>query len=78
MSEGFKNIYSYTNLILKKGVSFATPKVVAHIPNPSENDYKAGYIERVFILKKDDKHVSTVKCLPSETKSKAKTIKIYD
>lgn len=35
-------------------------------------------IERVFILKKDDKHVSTVKCLPSETKSKAKTIKIYD
>jgi hypothetical protein len=35
-------------------------------------------IERVFILKKDDKHVSTVKCLPLETKSKAKTIKIYD
>jgi hypothetical protein len=36
-------------------------------------------IERVFILKKDDKHVSTVKCLPScDTKSKAKTIKIYD
>ncbi len=34
--------------------------------------------ERVFILKKDDKHVSTVKCLPSENKSKAKTIKIYD
>jgi hypothetical protein len=36
-------------------------------------------IERVFILKKDDKHVSTVKCLPSsDTKSKAKTIKLYD
>ena len=35
-------------------------------------------VERVFILKKDDKHVSTVKCLPSENKSKAKTIKIYD
>ena len=34
--------------------------------------------ERVFILKKDDKHVSTLKCLPSENKSKAKTIKIYD
>jgi hypothetical protein len=34
--------------------------------------------ERIFILKKDDKHVSTVKCLPLETKSKAKTIKIYD
>ena len=34
--------------------------------------------ERVFILKKDDKHVSTVKCLPLENKSKAKTIKIYD
>jgi hypothetical protein len=35
-------------------------------------------VERVFILKKDDKHVSTVKCLPTENKSKAKTIKIYD
>ena len=34
---------------------------------------------RNFMLKKDDKHVSTVKCLPScDTKSKAKTIKIYD
>jgi hypothetical protein len=34
--------------------------------------------ERVFILKKDDKHVSTVKCLPCDNKSKAKTIKIHD
>jgi hypothetical protein len=35
-------------------------------------------IERIFILKKDDKHVSTVKCLPCDNKSKAKTIKIHD
>jgi len=33
---------------------------------------------RVFILKKDDKHVSTVKCLPSDKKSKGKTIKIHE
>jgi hypothetical protein len=47
--------------------------VISEIPNLHFDS-----IERVFILKKDDKHVSTVKCLPSETKSKAKTIKIYD
>ena len=35
-------------------------------------------IERVFILKKDDKHVSTVKSLPLDKKLKAKTIKIHD
>ena len=33
---------------------------------------------RLFILKKDDKHVSTVKCLPLEKKSKVKTIKIHE
>jgi len=33
-------------------------------------------INRVFALKKDEKHISTVKCLPQENKSKAKTIKI--
>jgi len=47
--------------------------VISEIPNLHFDS-----IERVFILKKDDKHVSTVKCLPLETKSKAKTIKIYD
>ena len=47
--------------------------LISEIPNLHFDN-----IERVFILKKDDKHVSTVKCLPSETKSKAKTIKIYD
>ena len=30
---------------------------------------------RVFILKKDDKHISTIKCLPQDKKSKSKTIK---
>jgi hypothetical protein len=33
---------------------------------------------RRFILKKDDKHVSTVKSLPSDKKGKAKTIKIHE
>jgi hypothetical protein len=33
---------------------------------------------RVFTLKKDDKHISTVKCLPQENKSKARTIKIFE
>jgi hypothetical protein len=30
------------------------------------------------MLKKDDKHVSTVKSLPLDKKMKAKTIKIHD
>jgi hypothetical protein len=33
---------------------------------------------RTFILKKDDKHISTVKCLPPEKKTKVKTLKIHD
>ena len=33
---------------------------------------------RVFALKKDEKHISTIKCLPQESKSKAKTIKILE
>ena len=35
-------------------------------------------ISRNFILKKDDKHVSTVKSLPLDKKMKAKTIKIHE
>ena len=30
---------------------------------------------RTFVLKKDDKHISTIKCLPSDKKAKTKTIK---
>jgi hypothetical protein len=33
---------------------------------------------RVFALKKDEKHISTVKCLPQENKSKSRTIKILE
>ena len=33
---------------------------------------------RTFILKKDDKHISTVKCLPTDKKTKVKTLKIHD
>jgi hypothetical protein len=35
-------------------------------------------ISRNFMLKKDDKHVSTVKSLPLDKKMKAKTIKIHE
>lgn len=34
--------------------------------------------KQVYILKKDDKHVSTIKSLPTEKKGKPKTIKILD
>ena len=34
--------------------------------------------ERNYILKKDDKHVSTIKSLPGAKSGKAKTIKIYE
>jgi len=33
---------------------------------------------RTFILKKDDKHISTIKSLPPDKKSKVKTLKIHD
>ena len=33
---------------------------------------------RTFILKKDEKHISTVKCLPPDKKNKVKTLKIHD
>lgn len=33
---------------------------------------------RIFILRKDDKHISTVKCLPQDKRSKVKTLKIHD
>lgn len=33
---------------------------------------------RIFILKKDDKHISTVKCLPQDKRGKVKTLKIHD
>ncbi len=29
-------------------------KIIAHIPNPSENDYKNGFIERYFAQKSND------------------------
>lgn len=33
---------------------------------------------RLFLLKRDDKHISTVKCLPPDKKNKIKTLKIHD
>ena len=34
--------------------------------------------DRNYILRKDDKHVSTIKSLPSDKRGKAKTIKIHE
>ncbi len=31
-----------------------TMKIQVHIPNPSENDYSVGYIERYFVQKTND------------------------
>ena len=45
--------------------------IITDIPNLQFDN-----INRVFVLKKDDKHISTVKCLPQENKSKTRTIKI--
>ena len=47
--------------------------IITDIPNLHFDN-----INRVFALKKDDKHKSTVKCLPQENKSKARTIKILE
>lgn len=47
--------------------------IITDIPNLHFDN-----INRVFALKKDDKHISTVKCLPQENKSKARTIKILE
>ena len=47
--------------------------IITDIPNLQFDN-----INRVFVLKKDDKHISTVKCLPKENKSKARTIKILE
>ena len=47
--------------------------IITDIPNLHFDN-----INRVFALKKDDKHISTVKCLPQESKSKARTIKILE
>ena len=35
-------------------------------------------VNRVFLLKKDEKHISTLKSLPSDKKNKPKTLRIYD
>ena len=31
--------------------------------------------DNIFLLKKDDKHISTIKCLPPDKKNKVKTLK---
>ena len=62
------------NLLKCKEVSYCNiDKTIKNIPNLYFNDET-----RNFILKKDDKHVSTVKSLPSDKRNKPKTIKVHE
>lgn len=62
------------NLVKTKEVVYDKDNgIIKNIPN-LVFDVKT----RSFILKKDDKHVSTIKSLPNDKKSKVKTIKIHD
>ena len=62
------------NLLRTKEVSYNNEEnIIENIPYLIFSEEN-----RRFILKKDDKHVSTVKSLPSEKKGKAKTIKIHE
>lgn len=58
--ENFINNIFYGKLLAKKGQTFNEPKIVAYIPNPTNNDYNSGYIERVFIQKVNDKNAAII------------------
>jgi hypothetical protein len=56
MENGLTNVFSYTKLILKKNIEGFTPaKPISYIPNPTEDDYSTGYIQRNFAQKTNDK-----------------------
>jgi len=60
------------SLIKSKEVTYSKDKnVIENIPHLIFNEELKSYI-----LRKDDKHVSTIKSLPLDKKSKTKTIKI--
>tara|TARA_B100000035_G_scaffold305590_1_gene306600 strand:- start:4055 stop:4579 length:525 start_codon:yes stop_codon:yes gene_type:complete len=62
------------NLTKAKDVSYNKETgIILNIPNLFFNENT-----RNFYFKKDDKHVSTVKSLPPDKKSKTKTLKIHD
>ena len=62
------------NLLKCKEVTYCNiNKTIKNIPNLYFNNDT-----RMFILKKDDKHVSTVKSLPSDKRNRPKTIKLHE
>ena len=62
------------NLIKTKEVIYDKENgIIINIPNLFFDNKS-----RTFILRKDDKHISTVKSLPLDKKNKVKTIKIHD
>ena len=79
--EEIKNFQQYLlrylerkNLTKAKDVSYNKETgIIQNIPNLFFND-----TTRTFYFKKDDKHISTVKSLPPDKKSKIKTLKIHD
>ena len=81
LDEEFISLKNYMIRCLERKCLLKTKEVIydketnkiLNIPFLSFNEEK-----RIYILRKDDKHVSTIKSLPSTKISKAKTIKIYE
>ena len=47
-TERYKNIANINNS------DFSEPKISSYLPNPTDNDYKIGYIRRYFVRKLND------------------------
>ena len=47
------NTFRY-NKIQTNLSEYKLPEIITHIPSPTENDYKRGYIKRYFIQKSND------------------------
>jgi hypothetical protein len=55
MKNGLNNIFAYSKLALDSNLSrVSVPKILAYIPNVTEDDYLNGYIERYFVQKVND------------------------
>lgn len=79
--ESCKNTKNYLQkCIERKNLSKAKEIVYNKDKNIIENIPFLFYNEdtKTFILKKDDKHISTLKSLPPDKRSKVKTLKIHD
>lgn len=63
-----KNIVAYKKLLRTKGMSFNSDAPPAFIPNPTEMDYKKGYVDRFFIQKINDTNASITEINASEVK----------